>query len=65
MLENIFGGFNLQLNTIVGVLLIITGIVVLSLSKKQSAERKRTAGWICVGIGCLGALSGIIQLLLR
>ncbi len=65
MLEDIFAGFNLQLNIVVGALLIITGIVVLIFSKKCSSKIKKTTGWICIGMGCLGALSGIVQLTLR
>ena len=63
MLESIFGGFNLQINIIVGVLLIAVGIIMFVLSRKQSSKGKRTAGWVCIGIGCLGFLSGVIQLL--
>jgi len=65
MLESIFGGFNLQINIIVGVLLIAVGIIVLGFSRKQAPKGKKTAGWVCIGIGCLGILSGIIQLLFR
>lgn len=65
MLENIFGGFNLQLNIIVGVVLIAVGIIVFGLSRKQSSKGKKKAGWVCIGIGCLGVLSGIVQLLFR
>ena len=65
LLESIFGDFNLQINIIVGVLLIAVGIIMFVLSRKQSSKGKRTAGWICIGIGCLGVLSGVIQLLFR
>lgn len=65
MLESIFGGFNLQINIIVGVLLIAVGIIVFGLSRNQPSKGKRTAGWVCIGIGCLGVLSGVIQLLFR
>lgn len=65
LLENIFGGFNLQINIIVGVLLIVVGIIVFRLSRKQSTKGKKTAGWVCIGIGCIGVLSGIVQLLFR
>ena len=65
LLESIFGGFNLQINIIVGVLLIAVGIIMFVLSRKQSSKGKRTAGWICIGIGCLGVISGVTQLLFR
>ncbi len=65
MLENIFGGFNLQLNIIIGALLIIAGIAVLSLSKRPLSGGKIAVGWVCIGIGCLGILSGIAQLMLH
>jgi hypothetical protein len=64
ILDNIFGTFNLQINIIVGTLLIIAGIIVLGFSGKQSSKGRKTAGWVCFGIGCLGVLSGAIQLLL-
>lgn len=65
MLEGIFGGVNLQLNIIIGVLLIAVGIIVFGLSRKQASKGKRTVGWVCIGIGCLGILSGIIQMIFR
>ena len=65
MLENIFGGFNLQINIIVGVVLIIAGAVGLIALKGQSSKGKRTVAWVCIGIGCLGIMSGVIQMLLR
>ncbi len=64
LFEKMFGGINLQLNVIVGVLLMIAGIIMISLSKKQAVTRKRTVGWICIGLGCLGALSGVLQLIM-
>lgn len=65
MLESIFGGYNLQINVIVGILLIAVGIILFCISKNQSSKGKKTAGWICIGIGCLGILSGVIQFVLR
>jgi hypothetical protein len=65
MLESIFGGFNLQINVIVGVVLLIAGAVGLIALKKQSSKGKRTVAWVSIGIGCLGIMSGVIQMLLQ
>jgi hypothetical protein len=65
MLENIFGGVNLQINVIAGAALIIIGIIVIVLSRKKSTKGKITAGWVCIGIGCLSVLSGVILFLFR
>ncbi|WP_312637299.1 hypothetical protein [Oscillibacter sp.] len=64
ILESIFGGFNLQLNIIVSLLLLMIGIIILFFLRKQAFKGKKIAGWICIVIGCLGALSGAIQLIL-
>jgi hypothetical protein len=61
LLESVFGGLNFQINLFTGVLLIGIGIILLVLSKKQPSKVKITVGWICIGIGCLGALSGFVQ----
>ncbi len=61
MLENIFGGMGSQmfvLNIIFAAMLIIVGIVLLI--RKQSSKAKQAIGWICIGIGCLGALTRIL-----
>lgn len=63
LLEQIFGGFDLQLNLIGGLLLLVIGILVLVFSKKQSSKGKGTVGWICMGVGGLGVVSSVIQLL--
>lgn len=63
MLENIFGGVYMQINIIVGVVLIAVGIIIFGLSRKQSSKGKRTAGWVCIGFGCLCFLSGVIQII--
>lgn len=63
MLERILGGFSLQINIIVGVVLLIAGAVGLIVLKKRSSKGKKTAAWVCIGIGCLGVMSGIIQMI--
>lgn len=64
LLESTFGGFNSQMlfaNIIMGALLIVVGLFLL---KKQSSKGKKTVGWICIGMGCIGILSGAVQLLI-
>lgn len=64
MLDRIFAGLNLPLiNIIVGLLLIVVGVIVICFSSKPLSKGKKTAGWICIAIGCFGILSGITHLL--
>lgn len=63
MLENIFGGMTSQLfyiNIIVGIILVIVGIFLLI---RKPTKVKRVVGWICIGIGILGALTRILLFL--
>ena len=62
ILEKIFGGVYLQLNIIIGVLLIIIGVVSLTSLKGQNRKWKRRIAWASICIGCLGTLTAIIQL---
>lgn len=65
MLESIFGGINVELNIILGVVLMMVGVIVFGFSRKQLSKGKKAATWICIGVGFLGVLSGIIQLIFR
>lgn len=61
-IDNLFSGMGsglMVLNGILGIGLIITGIV---LMKKKSS--KKTAGTVCIGIGVLAIISGVIQTVL-
>jgi len=62
MLENIFGGVYLQLNIIIGILLIIVGAVSLISLKGQKRKWRTRIAWASICIGCLGTLNAIIQL---
>lgn len=64
VLESIFGKNGLQINMIFGFIILVVGIGLFLFSKNNSSSKKRTIGWICIGLGCLGIISGIIQLLL-
>lgn len=63
ILDSICGHFQLEvfyLNIIVGLLLIVWGFALL---KKRNSDGKRVFGWISLSIGCVGMLSGAVQLL--
>ncbi|MBA9086639.1 putative membrane protein [Fontibacillus solani] len=62
-LDRLFGPFQSQMlfvNIICGVILIIIG---LRLLRNRSSERKKMLGWIMLAVGCLGIISGTVQLL--
>lgn len=61
MLESIFGGAALQINIIVGALLVLAGVVIHITMKKRPSKAKNIAAWVCIGIGCIGALSSVAQ----
>ncbi len=63
-LESFFGGAGPVLNTAAGVVVLFVGIILLRSAKRQASKGKNTAAWICIGVGCLAFLSGVIQLLL-
>ncbi|MNW48426.1 hypothetical protein D3C74_257900 [compost metagenome] len=62
-LDRLFGPFQAQMlfvNIICGVIFIIIG---LRLLRNSSSERKKMLGWIMLAVGCLGIISGTVQLL--
>lgn len=65
MLESIFGGVNLQLNIIIGVVLMVVAVILFGISRKKTSKGKKICGWVCIGLGCFGVLSGVIQLIFR
>lgn len=59
LIDNLFSGMGsvlMVLNGALGIGLIITGVILI---KKKS--RKKTAGIICIGLGVLAIISGIVQ----
>jgi amino acid permease len=64
-LENFFGGYGPLLNTAAGVVVLVVGVILLRSSKKRSSKGKNTAALICIGVGCLAFVSGVIQLLIN
>ncbi len=63
-LESFFGGAGPVLNTAAGIVVLVVGVFLLRSAKRQASKGKNTAAWICIGVGCLALLSGVIQLLL-
>lgn len=64
MLDRIFEGLSLKLNIFLGLILTVVGIIMFCSYKKQPSKGKKIVGGICLGIGCIGVFSGIIQFLL-
>lgn len=64
MLEKVLGNVGLQINIVAGAILLVVGIVWLAATKKRSSKAKKAIGWSCVGVGCLGMIGGVVQLLL-
>jgi uncharacterized membrane protein HdeD (DUF308 family) len=58
LLANIFGKYSPQISLIVGILLVIAGIIVMVTAMTKG---KRIVAWVCIGIGCIGIVSGILQ----
>ncbi len=63
-LVSFFGGTGPVLNTAMGVVVLVVGIILLRSTKKQSSKGKGTAAWICIGVGCLALLSGVFQMII-
>jgi predicted tellurium resistance membrane protein TerC len=61
-LHGIFGETGPLLNTTAGVIVVFVGIILLRMAKKQSSKGKKATAWICIGVGCLTFLIGIVQL---
>ncbi|MNN30495.1 hypothetical protein D3C81_1441450 [compost metagenome] len=62
-LDRILGPFQSQIffvNIIVGILLIILS---LRLLRNNSSEKRRLLGWVILAAGCLGIISGTVQLM--
>ncbi|MNI63905.1 hypothetical protein D3C76_968290 [compost metagenome] len=63
ILDRVFGPFQSQMlfvNIIGGIILII---ISLRLLRNSSSERKKMLGWVMLAVGCLGIISGAVQLL--
>lgn len=61
-LNNLFSGMGsglMILNAILGIGLIITGIILI-----KNKSRKKTAGMVCIVLGVLAIISGIVQTVL-
>lgn len=63
--DGIFGGISPIMNTLTGIIVLILGIVLLISAKKQAAKGKSIAAWVCVVVGFLGTLSGVMQIIIR
>lgn len=62
-LENFASALYL-ISIVVGIVLIFTGVTLL-LRRNKSNERKRTIGFLSIGIGFLALFSGILQWSIR
>ncbi len=58
-LESVFGVVAPQVNVVLG--LIVAGIGFVLISSAKGSKTKHTVGLVCIGIGILGVLSGIVQ----
>ncbi len=59
VLHSIFGGIATQVNMIFGMFMLVVGIIICLLPGKM-----KIVGFIFIGLGCLGLLSGMVQMLL-
>lgn len=64
LLEGLLGGISPQINIIASMALLIVGLVVLMFRREKESRRQRTVALILMGIGCIGLLKGVIQLIL-
>lgn len=64
ILDNIFGGIGLQVNIIFGIFMLVLGIFICVLFKNKMSKTMKIIGFIFIGLGCLGILSSVIQMLL-
>lgn len=65
-IDSFFGGMGSGLmifNGVLGLALIVVGIILMK--KKSSSKNKNIAGIVCVGIGILAIISGIVQTVLK
>lgn len=64
-IDNIFSNNLIAINGTLGAILIVVGIILLISNKRKSpkgkSNNKGTGGTICIGIGILVMVSGIIQ----
>ncbi|WP_071459194.1 hypothetical protein [Bacillus massilinigeriensis] len=59
ILESIFEGAGVQFaNIFLSLFFLLVGLALL-----KSSGTKKIGGWTCIGIGCLGIISGSIQIL--
>jgi|GEM_PF-2015034 len=63
MLENIFGRFGPQISLCMGILLVVAGIIIFVTKKPKG--KSRIALGVLIGVGCIGILSGIVQMTVR
>jgi len=63
LLESIFGRFGAQISLFMGILLVVVGIIIFATTMPEG--KGRIATWVCIGIGCIGILSGIVQMIVR
>jgi hypothetical protein len=62
LLEYIFGRYGAKISLVTGIILIVSGIVIFVTTMSKG---KRIAAWVCIGIGGIGVLSGIIQMIFK
>jgi len=63
LLESIFGRFGAQISLVMGILLVVVGIIIFATT--TMTKGKGIATWVCIGIGCIGIVSGILQMIFR
>jgi len=47
-----------------GILLVVVGIIIFAATTTMT-KGKGIATWVCIGIGCIGIVSGIVQMVFR
>jgi hypothetical protein len=62
ILDNLFSNFQVELNILLGILFIFIGLF-LSL-KKPITKGRKISSFVCIILGSLGTLSGILQFLI-
>lgn len=64
LLESIFGRFGTLISLGMGILLVVVGIIIFATNTTMT-KGKSVATWICIGIGCIGIVSGIVQMIFK
>jgi type IV secretory pathway VirB6-like protein len=65
LLESIFGRFGTLISLGIGILLVVVGIIIFATNNTTMTKGKSIATWVCIGIGCIGIVSGIVQMIFR